>query len=81
MMALPRERQVGATGQIVKASVYLAIGISGAVQHLQGIKDCNYVIAVNNDESCDMVKRVDVSVIADAEEWMQGMIAKLEAAQ
>lgn len=78
---LPRERQVGATGQIVKASVYLAIGISGAVQHLQGIKDCNYVIAVNNDESCDMIKRADISVIADAEEWMQGMIAKLEAAQ
>lgn len=75
---LPRERQVGATGQIVKASVYLAIGISGAVQHLQGIKDCNTVIAVNSDESCDMIKRADVSVIADAEEWMQAMISVLE---
>lgn len=77
---LPRERQVGATGQIVKASVYLAIGISGAVQHLQGIKDCNYVIAVNSDESCDMIKRADLSVIADAEEWMQQMITSLESA-
>ena len=75
---LPRERQVGATGQIVKASVYLAIGISGAVQHLQGIKDCNTVIAVNCDESCDMIKRADVAIIADAEEWMQAMIAQLE---
>lgn len=77
---LPRERQVGATGQIVKASVYLAIGISGAVQHLQGIKDCNTVIAVNHDESCDMIKRADVSIIADAQEWMLSMIAQLEEA-
>lgn len=77
---LPRERQVGATGQIVKANVYLAIGISGAVQHLQGIKDCNTVIAVNHDESCDMIKRADLAIVADAEAWMQQMIAELEGA-
>ena len=75
---LPRERQVGATGQIVKAQVYLAIGISGAVQHLQGIKDCSTVIAVNSDPACDMVKRADLSVIADAQAWMESVLAKLE---
>ncbi len=74
---LPRERQVGATGKIVNASIYIAIGISGAVQHLQGIKDCRYVIAVNTDESCDMIKRADLSIIADAEEWMQAMLGQL----
>lgn len=76
---LPRDRQVGATGQIVRAQVYLAIGISGAVQHLQGIKDCSTVIAVNNDPTCDMVKRADLSVIADAQQWMESLLAKLEA--
>lgn len=75
---LPRACQIGATGQLVRASVYLGIGISGAVQHLQGIKDCNYVIAVNLDETCDMVKRADLAVIADAETWMQGVIARME---
>ena len=75
---LPREMQVGATGKIVSSSVYIAVGISGAVQHLQGIKDCGNVIAVNLDDSCDMVKRADLSLICDAEEWMQEMI-KLSA--
>ena len=71
---LPRDRQIGATGKSVAAGVYVAIGISGAVQHLQGIKDCGTVIAVNTDDSCDMVKRADLAVICDAEEWMREMI-------
>ena len=75
---LPRELQIGATGQIVKASVYLGVGISGAVQHLQGIKDCGYVIAVNIDETCDLVKRADLAVIQDSEIWMQAMIDQME---
>ncbi len=70
---LPRACQVGATGKTVEASVYVAVGISGAVQHLQGIKDCRYVMAINLDESCDMVKRADLSFICDAEEWMDEM--------
>lgn len=75
---LPRSCQIGATGQLVKASVYLGIGISGAIQHLQGIKDCNYVIAVNVDETCDLVKRADLAVIEDAETWMQSVIDRME---
>ena len=63
------------------ASVYIAVGISGAVQHLQGINDCGTVIAVNIDDSCDMVKRADIAVISDAEEWMQEMIMQVDAAQ
>lgn len=78
---LPRELQIGATGQIVKASVYLGVGISGAVQHLQGIKDCGYVIAVNIDETCDLVKRADLAVIQDSEIWMQAMIDQMENAR
>jgi electron transfer flavoprotein alpha subunit len=72
----PREKQVGATGKTVNASVYIAFGISGAVQHLQGIKDCRHVIAVNLDASAPIVKRANLTVIADT----QPTIAALTAA-
>jgi electron transfer flavoprotein alpha subunit len=45
--------------------VYIAFGISGAVQHLQGIKDCRHVIAVNLDGSAPIVKRANLTIIGD----------------
>jgi electron transfer flavoprotein alpha subunit len=78
---LPRDKQIGATGKTVSASTYFAIGISGAVQHLQGIKDCRHVIAINKDASAPIVKRADLSIIGDAEEIMQGLIAEIAAAK
>lgn len=65
---MPRFRQVGATGTWVTARVYVAVGISGAVQHLQGIAQCDRVIAINTDPGCDMVSRASLSVIADSDE-------------
>jgi electron transfer flavoprotein alpha subunit len=76
-----RDKQVGATGKTVSASAYVAIGISGAVQHLQGIKDCRHVIAINKDASAAMIKRADLSVIGDAEEIMQALIALINQAK
>ena len=76
-----RDKQVGATGKTVTASAYVAIGISGAVQHLQGIKDCRHVIAINRDNSAPIVKRADLSVIGDAEEIMQALIALINQAK
>jgi len=63
---MPRERQVGATGTWVTARVYLAVGISGAVQHMQGIEQCGKKIAINTDAGCSMVKSADLSVIGDS---------------
>ncbi|MCX4187740.1 electron transfer flavoprotein subunit alpha/FixB family protein [Methylophaga sp. OBS4] len=74
----PRSKQIGATGKTVTASTYIAIGISGAVQHLQGIKACRHVIAINRDASAPMVARANLSVIGDAEEVMQGLIRLVE---
>lgn len=65
---MPRVRQVGASGTWVTARVYLAVGISGAIQHMQGIGQCDKVVAINTDVGCDMVKRADLAVIADSEE-------------
>jgi electron transfer flavoprotein alpha subunit len=76
-----RDKQVGATGKTVSASAYVAIGISGAVQHLQGIKDCRHVIVINRDNSAPIVKRADLSVIGDAEEIMQALIALINQAK
>ncbi len=68
------DKQIGASGKTVTASTYIAIGISGAVQHLQGIKDCRHVIAINRDNSAPIVKRADLSIIGDAEAIMQALI-------
>jgi len=76
---MPRDRQVGATGTWVTARVYLAVGISGAIQHLQGIGACDKVIAVNRDPGCDMVKRADLSVIGDSAAILQALIERVEA--
>ena len=67
---LPRERQVGASGTLVEPRCYLAFGIAGAPQHLQGIARCERVVAVNTDLHADMVKRSDLAVIADAQAVM-----------
>lgn len=76
---MPRFRQVGATGTWVTARVYIAVGISGAVQHLQGIGQCDKVIAINTDIGCDMVKRAALSVIADSGEVLAELIRLVEA--
>ena len=76
-----RDKQIGASGKTVTASTYIAIGISGAVQHLQGIKDCRHVIAINRDNSAPIVKRADLSIIGDAEAIMQALINAIAEAK
>lgn len=71
---MPRHRQVGATGTWVTARVYIAVGISGAVQHLQGIAQVDKVIAINTNPGCDMVKRADLSIIADSTDILTALI-------
>jgi electron transfer flavoprotein alpha subunit len=76
---MARERQVGATGTWVTARVYVAVGISGAIQHLQGIGACDKVVAVNQDPGCDMIKRADLSVIGDSAEILRALIERVAA--
>lgn len=71
---MARATQVGASGTLVSARVYLAVGISGAIQHLQGISQCESVIAINVDPGCAMVGRADLSVIADSRALLQALI-------
>ncbi|GHC22440.1 electron transfer flavoprotein subunit alpha/FixB family protein [Aidingimonas halophila] len=75
---MARDRQVGATGTWVTARVYVAVGISGAIQHLQGIQRCDKVVAINKDPDCDMIKRADLAVIGDAGEILSALVARVE---
>ncbi|WP_350646435.1 electron transfer flavoprotein subunit alpha/FixB family protein [Pseudomonas sp. HY13-MNA-CIBAN-0226] len=76
---MARERQVGASGTWVTARVYVAVGISGAIQHLQGIGACDKVVAINLDPGCDMIKRADLSVIGESAEILQALIDAVAA--
>jgi electron transfer flavoprotein alpha subunit len=76
-----RDKQIGATGKTVEASVYIAFGISGAVQHLQGIKDCRHVIAVNLDGSAPIVKRANLTIIANTQETIDSLITEVTRAR
>ncbi|MCC5881430.1 MAG: electron transfer flavoprotein subunit alpha/FixB family protein [Halomonas sp.] len=75
---MPRDRQVGATGTWVTARVYMAVGISGAIQHLQGIQSCDKVVAINLDPGCDMVKRADLAVIGDSAGILAALVEMVE---
>lgn len=75
---LARDRQVGASGTLVRARCYLALGISGAPQHLQGIGDCEHVLAVNTDPHAELLKRADVAVVGDAQAIMRALLERLE---
>ncbi len=76
---MPRFRQVGATGTWVTARVYVAVGISGAIQHMQGIGQCDKVIAINSDAGCDMVKRAALSTIGDSQEILAELLKLVQA--
>lgn len=64
---LPRDRQVGASGKQIEAQGYVALGISGAPQHLQGIRGCRHVIAVNMDPHAPIMARADLAIVGDAD--------------
>ncbi|MCK0744348.1 electron transfer flavoprotein subunit alpha/FixB family protein [Chromohalobacter nigrandesensis] len=78
---MARDRQVGATGTWVTARVYVAVGISGAIQHLQGIQTCDKVVAINMDPGCDMIKRADLAVIGDATQILEALVTLVAQAR
>ena len=72
------QRQIGTTGVVVNPQLYIALGVSGAVQHTSGLGQPEHIVSINTDPHCPMMQLADLGIVSDANEVLPALLAALQ---